>query len=85
MSSDQLVELNDALAAASGTLDSARKLIKRTQLDYHGNIVRIAKALETILEIQLEIYEHRPELKPDHLKPDWNSSAPPDSNWERED
>lgn len=83
MTEDLLEQLNERLESASVALGKASTLIKHTQLDYRTNFDRVAEALATILAIQLAIFEHRPDLRPDHLKPEWNSSAPPDAVWKR--
>jgi hypothetical protein len=81
---DPLERLERHLTAAQDELNKARKLIKRTTLDYSTNFEYVAHAMADALRVQLQVYEQRPDLTPEHLKPDWATNVPPDATWTRE-
>jgi hypothetical protein len=85
VSDDPLDQLHEALGRANGALVDASKLVKHTELDYSVNFHRIADALAIMVDLYLAIGAIRPDLIPDHLKADWNSPAPPDAVWRREE
>ena len=84
-SEDALTQLDQHLTVATTSLNEAGRILKRTELHYSTNIRRIVEAMASILAVQLEIYELRPDLTPEHLTPGWASSAPHDAPWKRED
>ncbi|MDH3975678.1 MAG: hypothetical protein OEV42_15475 [Deltaproteobacteria bacterium] len=66
----KMENLNKLLTAAAGKLDKSAALITELDLDKKNNRERIAEALANIFQIQHQIYELKPELKPDYLKRD---------------
>ena len=61
--------INELLIEAAETLDRAALGIRDAPLEpAKENIHRIGEALTKIYEVQLRIYESRPDLKPDYLK-----------------
>lgn len=60
--------LNRLLAEAGHLLDEASIEIRDMGIDPEQNIRKIAEALVNISEIQLEVYQRRPDLMPDYLK-----------------
>ncbi|CAB1064996.1 hypothetical protein D1BOALGB6SA_9793, partial [Olavius sp. associated proteobacterium Delta 1] len=65
----ELKYLNELLSAAAGILDSAAAEIRDIPLNpTKENISTIGKALTLIIDIQLQIYQIDPKLKPEYLK-----------------
>lgn len=67
---ENMEKLNQLLIEAASKLDKSARLIAELNLDKVKNRERIADALANIFEIQHQIYELNPELKPDYLKRD---------------
>lgn len=64
-----LESINELLSEAAKTLDLAASEIRDAPLEpAKENISRVGEALTKIYEVQLHIYESRPDLKPDYLK-----------------
>ena len=64
-----LDSLDARLTRAARLLDQSAALIRDLDLDSETNIRKIGEALANVFEIQNDIYEKRPDLMPDHLKP----------------
>ena len=60
--------LDRRLTRAARILSDCAGLTRDLDLNRRENIRRIGEALARIFEIQHEIYELRPELKPDYLQ-----------------
>ncbi len=65
--SESLQELDSLLSSAATQLDQGASLIKESGLNASENIYRIGEALTKVYEIQNQIYELRPDLKPRFL------------------
>ena len=65
---NSLENLDLLLKESTEKLDAAAKMIKDLEIDRSQNIRKIGESLVNIFEIQLQIYEIRPDLKPDHLE-----------------
>ena len=64
-----LDSINDLLSDAAKKLDQAAQEIRDAPLEpAKEHIRRIGEALANVFEIQHQIYESRPDLKPAHLK-----------------
>ena len=61
-------ELEKLLGQAFKLLDKAAEQIRDLELNPQRNIRRIGEAIVLAAEIRNEMYEHRPDLKPDYLK-----------------
>ena len=66
--SASLESLEALLRVAAQNLDLSASMIRDLGLSPDKNIRKVGEALASIFEIQHEIYEIRPELKPDYLK-----------------
>jgi len=73
--SRQMEKLNKFLTEAASKLDKSAALIRDLDLDQKNNRERIAEALANIFEIQHQIYDINPELKPDYLKNDTDKAS----------
>ncbi len=60
--------LNQLLVEAAAKLDTAAAMIRDLNLSPPNNIRKIGEALVNVFEVQHEIYEVRPDLKPEFLK-----------------
>ena len=69
-SDDHLGELDQKLDEAASLLGECRRLLMGVKFEPETNIRRIADALTAIFAIQTDIYELRPDLTPDMLKPE---------------
>lgn len=65
---DDIETLNALLMEASTKLDASASLIRDLELNKDRNIYKIGEALANVFEIQHEIYERRPDLKPRYLE-----------------
>jgi hypothetical protein len=63
-----LESLNGLLLEAAKLLDQSSHQIRDSGLNSEENIRRIAEALIKIFEVQMQIYQLRPDLAPDYLK-----------------
>ena len=61
--------LDYSLCRASRLLDNCACLARDLEFNSKENIKRIAEALVQIFDIQNEIYDARPDLMPEWLKP----------------
>jgi hypothetical protein len=64
-------QLEAQLRLVSRELNQAAKLIRDNNLNASANIRRIAVALGEITDIMLQIYQVRPDLTPDQMRPEW--------------
>ncbi|MGD2117365.1 MAG: hypothetical protein PVG66_03335 [Chromatiales bacterium] len=62
-----LEDLNALLKEAAEKLDEAASVIRDINLDKEKNMYKVGEALTNIYEIQNEIFELCPELKPKYL------------------
>ena len=60
--------LENLLDQASKLLDKAADQIRDLELNPQRNVRRIGEAIVLASEIRNEMYERRPDLKPDYLK-----------------
>ena len=67
--------LNRLLTEAASKLDKSAALLTELDINKKNNRERIAEALANIFEIQHQIYELKPELKPDYLKSDATTAS----------
>ena len=65
---NKIEKLNKLLTQAAGKLDKSAALVTELNLDKENNRGRIAEALANIFDIQHQIYELKPDLKPDYLR-----------------
>lgn len=61
--------LDGLLQGAAKLLDLAATEICDLGFDKETNIRKVGQVLAEIFELQIEIYERRPDLRPDHLEP----------------
>lgn len=67
-----LDHLEDVLLRAAKLLDEAAREIRDLQFNANANIRVIGEAMGKIFDVRGEIYEARPDLKPDYLSdPSW--------------
>ena len=64
----KIEELNKLLTEAAGKLDKSTRLISELSVGKDVANEKIARALSSIFDIQHELYQMRPDLKPDYLK-----------------
>lgn len=77
--------LNKLLTEAASKLDKSAALITELDMKKEVNRERIADALANIFEIQHQIYEIKPELKPDYLRYEFSPSQKMDINEGKEE
>lgn len=63
-----LKRLSERLTESAKILDKAASEIRDLKLNSKQNIQKIGGALANIFEIQMQIYEKQPNLRPDFLK-----------------
>ena len=63
-----LDSLNALLSEPAKLLDQSAGQIRDTGLNPEENIRKIAEALAEIFEVQMQIFQLRPDLTPDYLK-----------------
>jgi hypothetical protein len=63
-----LDHLNDLLSRSGKLLDEAAREVANVQLNPEQNVKKIAQVLMAIFEIRLEIFQQRPDLKPEYLE-----------------
>jgi len=74
-----LDHLEELLMRAGKLLDEAAREIRDLQFNASTNIKVIGEAMCKIFDVRGEIYELRPDLKPDYLKdPSWPNNESDD-------
>ncbi|OGO09484.1 MAG: hypothetical protein A2Y61_07930 [Chloroflexi bacterium RBG_13_60_13] len=63
-----LDRLNHLLEKSFRLLGDCASLVRDLEFRPKENLRRIAKALQNVVEVQLQIYEQRPDLAPEDLK-----------------
>jgi hypothetical protein len=81
MTTDRILDALDRdLNRATKLLGDCARRIRRTELSHSENRRLIGQALAKILQIQLQIYERRPDLTPEHLTKEWNDPPQKESD-----
>ncbi len=64
---EALEQINKLLNEAGDLLNKAAEKVRDDNFNSEQNVKLIGDALTRIFEVRLQIFEHRPDLKPDYL------------------